>query len=365
MLSVGEPIPWDLCNRQGKIVFRKGFVVNTEVSRERILGMKLRTSLGSSGADATSHPQEGYTSGPLRAIDELADKVSELFTGICLGLHPELSELQSLVESATALCARHPDTCLAALHFNHGRSRQSLHAIYSLFLTQRVANRLSYEGADLVALTGAALTANLGMFEFQDEWAHQSGPLTDEQNRIRLQHPERSVERLQTLGVNDTSWLQIVRQHHELADGSGYPLGLSEADILEGARLVGLVDFYLALVLPRIGRPVLAPGNALKKIYEDEKKYGKQIAETLIKVIGVYPPGTTVKLASGEIAVVVRRNKVGDTLQPQVAVVRQKDNRYSVEQPVRDTGDKPYRIVGVYSPVKGEMNQAYMIKVWD
>ncbi len=371
MLPVGEPIPWDLCNRQGRVMFRKGFVINTRASRERILSMNLQPAAVAGGQEEdTTRVQSAAASlqahtvvGPLRKIEQLADRASELFAGICYGPPPELPELRGLIASATRLCNEHTDTCLAAVHFNYGRSYQPLHAIYSLFLTQQVAAMLAYDEVHRAALTGAALTANLGMFEYHDEWASQTVPLTDEQNRVRLQHPERSVERLQALGVTDALWLQAVREHHEFVDGSGYPQGLAGEAVSEGARVIGLVDRYLAWVLPRVGRTPTGSGHALKTIYAESGKYGDHLAQVLIKTIGVYPPGTSVELASGEIAVVVRRAP-DDTAHPQVVVVKQQDDRYSAEQPVRDTRDNNYRIIDVYAPLESEVNPALMIKTW-
>jgi len=370
MLPVGKPIPWDLCNRQGRVMFRKGFVINTRASRARILEMNLQPVAVAGGpAEAAAQVpsaaslQAHTVVGPLRKIEQLADRVSELFAGICYGPPPEFAELHGLIASATRLCNEHTDTCLAAVHFNHGRSYPSLHAIYSLFLAQQVAAMLAYDEGHRAALTAAALTANLGMFEYHDAWASQVGPLTDEQTRICRQHPERSVERLQALGVTDALWLQTVHQHHEFADGSGYPQGLAGDEVSEGARVIGLVDRYLAWVLPRVGRTPTGSAHALKSIYAESGKYGGHLAEVLIKTVGVYPPGTSVELASGEIAVVVRR-AADDTAHPQVVVVKQQDDRYSAGQPVRDTGDNNYRIIDVYTPLKNEVNPALMIKVW-
>ncbi|MFQ5642504.1 MAG: HD-GYP domain-containing protein [Thiogranum sp.] len=370
MLPVGKEIPWDLCNRQGRVMFRKGFVVNTPASCERILGMKLQVSAESDGTVKDSGPELSLAAalqahtvvGPLRVIESLADQVTELFAGICYGPLPDLSALYSLVESADRLFAEHPDTCLAAVHFNHGRSYQSLHAIYSLFLATQFAEVLAYDKTGSRSLASAALTANLGMFEYHDEWANQPGPLTDEQNQVRLQHPNRSAERLQSLGVNDPFWLQTVRQHHEFRDGSGYPLGLGGDDVLESARVVGLIDCYLAGVLPRAGRTPDS-GKALKRVYQHAGKYGEQLARLMVKVIGVYPPGTSVELENGEIAVVIHRD-MDDTARPSVITVKQQDDRYSKDQPVRDTGENRYRIVGVYTPVKGEVNPALMVRAW-
>ena len=91
--------------------------------------------------------------------------------------------------------------------------------------------------------------------------------------------------------------------------------------------------------------------------------YGERLVRLLIKVVGVYPPGTPVELASGEIAVVVKRN-MEDSAHPMAAVVKQQDDRYSAEQPVRDTREERYRVVDVYFPAKGEPNPALMIKTW-
>ncbi len=370
-LQVGEPIPWDLCNRQGRVVFRKGFVINTQASLERVLCMKLYIAAETAGTgEASTKPvsdaallQSHTVVGPLRIIDFLADQLSELFSGICHGPRPELAELDRFIEAMMKHCSAHSDTCLAAVHFNHGRSYQSLHALYSQFLARQLSGLLGYDEAQSASLAGAALTANLGMFEYHDEWASQSGGLSEEQNRVRLEHPARSADRLLELGVTDTLWLQIVRQHHELLDGSGYPEGISGDQVLEGALIVGLVDRYLAWILPRAGRKATQPSKILQGIFKDAGLYGERLVRLLIKVVGVYPPGTPVELASGEIAVVVKRN-MEDSAHPMAAVVKQQDDRYSAEQPVRDTREERYRVVDVYFPAKGEPNPALMIKTW-
>ena len=166
MLEVGKPIPWDLYNRAGKLVFRRGFVVRKAANIERLSGMELYIGAptgedrdtaarptGEAGAAALrAHSQVG----PLRTVDQLADRISDCFSGICLGQASDGGELQQIVGAIRALFSRSPDTCIAAVHFNRERSYQSLHALYSAFLALRLAAELGYDDGRSGALTGAA-----------------------------------------------------------------------------------------------------------------------------------------------------------------------------------------------------------------
>ena len=60
----------------------------------------------------------------------------------------------------------------------------------------------------------------------------------------------------------------IVEQHHERLDGSGYPLGLSGADILTEALIVGIADTFDALTSDRPWRPAVPRERALKVLDE-------------------------------------------------------------------------------------------------
>lgn len=373
MLEVGKPIPWDLYNRAGKLVFRRGFVVRKAANIERLSGMELYigaaagedrdTAAGPTGEAGAAALRAHSQVGPLRTVDQLADRISDCFSGLCLGQASDGGELQQIVGAIRALFSRSPDTCIAAVHFNRERSYQSLHALYSAFLALRLAAELGYGDGRSGALTGAALTANLGMFEFHDDWASQAGALDEAQQQIRLRHPRLSVERLRASGISDPVWLAAVLHHHERCDGGGYPEGLEEAAIPEEALVLGLIDRYLACVLPRQGRTAMFPGEALKRLYGDAAIYGAARVEHFISAIGIYPPGVAVVLANGEVAVVTRRGE-DDAAHPVVVGVRQPGGGYLDPQPLRQTREPPYRIVRPYRPSKGEVVPALLVKAW-
>ncbi|GEM_PF-653682 len=374
MLPIGTPIPWDLYSRAGRIVFRKGFVIHSAANIERLLSMDLHVGFPAAGhaddharatkqksaAELLAHSRVG----PLRTMEQFADQITDCFAGVRLGHTSAGEELRRIIAAARDFYRRHPDTCVAAVHFNHGRSYQALQPLYSLFLALLVAGTLEWDEARSAVLAGVALTANIGLSEVYDEWVSQPGRLDVAQDRLRLQHPRRSVERLQDAGVSDPDWLRAVLQHHEWCDGSGYPEGLVADEISQEALIVGLVERYLSCILPRRGRQSVLPGEALKWIYDDAGKHGIRNISPFIKALGVNPPGTAVILANGEIAVVKRRGVEQDAMHPVVVSVRLQGGKYLDTQPQRDTREPPYCIRQAYLPGKGEINPALMVRSW-
>jgi hypothetical protein len=87
----------------------------------------------------------------------------------------------------------------------------------------------------------------------------------------------------------------------------------------------------------------MAPAHAMQATYFDEVKKVDEAGASLIKAVGIYPPGSFVKLASNEIATVVRRGV--NTLTPRVAVLVNRHGMPMAEPAIRDTRLVEYKIV--------------------
>lgn len=368
MLTLGTPVPWDLCTADGKVMFRKGFVCNTEDSLARIGQLELFFDIPQPapgavpGADEDTAPP---APGPFGAIDNLADQLDACFMEVIQSIQPAAQRVVEMAAAVRQLYAEHTSPCLAAIHFRHNKPSSSLHPIYSMFLIELLAPALMLGRESHIRLSQAALTANLGMYEFQDQWANQAGPLSDEQKLQVRRHPEVSVERLKTLSIDDPIWFAIVRQHHERADGSGYPMGLSGSKVLREALILGMLDRYLAFVMPRANRKWTHPTAALKIIYEDAAAYGTEHIKTFIQQLGVYPPGTSVRLANGEIAVVVN-HEIGKSARPLVMSIGRSASEPFEQAVERDTAKPEYKLKGLYLPdPEREANPATLVPSWD
>jgi HD-GYP domain-containing protein (c-di-GMP phosphodiesterase class II) len=224
------------------------------------------------------------------------------------------SRIERLVDSIEAACTIHPGLSISSILLMHDVNYTAKHAIDTAILACLLARELGLDQATRHATIAAALTMNIGMCEVQEKIDAITGTLNEKLVAMIRQHPARSSERLEKLGVNDEEWLSFVRQHHESNDGSGYPSGLAGEAIAIGSRIVSITDKYCAMVSRRSYHGPQKPNLALRDLYVKQgQKIDVTVAATLIRIIGIYPVGTLVRLKSSEIGVVTGPGEGPDT----------------------------------------------------
>lgn len=111
---------------------------------------------------------------------------------------------------------------------------------------------LSSEIVWLVRLTG--MVHDIGKIEVPRHIIEKPGPLTPEEFKIAQTHVDAGYKILSQL---PGPWpiAKIARQHHERLDGSGYPWGLTEADILLESQVLAVADVVESMLSDRPYRP--------------------------------------------------------------------------------------------------------------
>jgi len=194
------------------------------------------------------------------------------------------------------------------------------------------------------SLRFAALTMNISMTALQDQLALQEEPPSARQRALIDNHAQRAVQCLIEAGVTDPLWLQAVEHHHAALAG---PLA-AQSPGLQLARLVQRADIFSARLSMRRARPALAASAAVKAAYLDEHQQADEAGKAVIQATGIYPPGSYVKLGSGEVAVVLRRGSHAKT--PKVASIVSKSGTVLVEPVLRDTRVRPHDVTGGVAP---------------
>ena len=114
--------------------------------------------------------------------------------------------------------------------------------------------------------------------------------------------------------------LIAIAQHHESADGSGFPLGLLGEDLSPTGRILALVNRYDGLCNPRNHDDALTPHEALAMLFSRMKAhFDPATLNAFIRMMGVYPPGSVVQLVNGLYALVISVNSARP-LRPKVLV---------------------------------------------
>jgi HD-GYP domain-containing protein (c-di-GMP phosphodiesterase class II) len=121
-------------------------------------------------------------------------------------------------------------------------------------------------------------------------------------------------------GIN-ADVLAMIESHHERADGSGYPRGISGSEIPVFGRIAGLVDSYDAMTSHRPWAPAKSPYDAIRELNSlAGTRFQKEMVEQFVQALGMFPTGSLVELNTGEIGIVVEQNRVR-RLRPKIMIL--------------------------------------------
>jgi len=331
--AVGQVLPKNAYDDRGQLLLRKGAVIGSSEQLERIT----ENILSLTAPNSLPPPETSFPKNPLGILLAARWRLLELFQQGASDFSAELHRVGGLIARA---CRANSDLALASVLLVREAPYAVRHAANTAVACQVVGSALEWPEDELRATVAAALTMNIGMLDLQQQLHKMQGPLSDEQRLAIQRHCEVGVDMLRQLGVTDDIWLAAVRDHHERPDGSGYPAGKQGDAISRSARLVSLADVYCARVSSRSYRSALSPTQALRQLFLHE---GQSVDESLvaqfIKALGIYPPGTGVRLQNGNVAVVTHRGNA-KVNSPRVASITNA-NGMQLATPLRHNGDSP------------------------
>ena len=191
------------------------------------------------------------------------------------------------------------------------------HALVCAVLCQLIGVEFALPAAQRNGLVRAALTMNLAMTTLQDQLAKQNDMLSqNQQNAIRA-HSANGVRMLTNKGISDALWLNVVAQHHREDLPTKNLTALAPVDLL--SHILRLVDRYAAMISPRHSRDGRSAAESAGSIVQGGNEPLNAIGQTLVRIVGTYPPGTFITLEDGYTGIVTRRETSANPLA--VAVV--------------------------------------------
>ncbi|SFB91580.1 HD domain-containing protein [Marinospirillum celere] len=356
-LTVGKRTTMDIYTKGGRLLLSKGAHIANDQQVEVLMERGLVKRDPSDRQDYSSDFKPFRYSAnvnPFLEIEELESQLETAFKQIKSqnAAAPDVfyRKIHSISSQLLGLAERAPEALLGTVHWpRQDEVPYSIHhPIQCAVLLAVISKKINFHGERLFSTLAAALTQNLGMLHFHDKLNRQKTPLTEEQNEAIRHHPQRSVEFLERMKITDPIWLQAVRDHHERLDGSGYPESKTEQDICNEAKLIALADIYVALISNREYRDALSVKQALRQIFSERGTLvGPGLTKLFLNQIGIYPPGTPVKLANGDTAVVTKRGV--NINHPVCAGIRAISGQVYMHPPPRDTSDPQYAVQEIVS----------------
>lgn len=213
---------------------------------------------------------------------------------------------------------KHDEVSIRLLSENHGE-KSLLHSLNVTILSMLLAKASSLDSQQTQDVGIAALLHDIGKLMLPDQIRWHDKDFTPAEKNLYETHVMHSLELARQMGC-DLNIQQIIAQHHEYADGSGYPLHISDADIPLPSQIVSLVNTYDHLCNPNNPSASITPHEALSVIFAKMRnKFNTATVTRFVHMMGVYPPGSVIQLNDLRYALVISVNS-SRPLKPKILI---------------------------------------------
>ncbi len=375
-LRAGEALPFGLRDASGRLLLAAGHCMTNKDRLEDLRSEGLfadegesaqwyrrlaaavdeRFRLGDSlGQVAQARPdtaaREAATARPLTLPEEWAEILSRL-DAVLRDLRPDgdwRARLLALHLRARQLAEKRTDASLYHLLYEAAHSTQkhsSQLALLCLVICEQAAALLKWRPDWIDSLGRAALLMNVSALRLLDQLAITERPPTPEMRATLDAHPARSAQLLQECGFVDPLCLEVVARHHDADKGDATLDQLSPA--LQLVRLLRRVDNFVSLISLRASRPAGSAAHAAREACLSTSGMPDEVGGALLRAVGLYPPGSFVEMASGEIGIVVARGRRANL--PHAAALLSASGNLIAEPLLRDTMDRRHAVKAAVLP---------------
>ena len=242
-----------------------------------------------------------------QSYQEVLRQSKVMFQDLRAGHTRALGKTTDMISSLGKLI-NDPDTSMALMNLM-GSVEQGedffMHSLNVCTLSMMVGQEFKLGDDQLEWLGMGALFHDLGLLEYERLQKGFSSSISPQYYRSLRQHPQIGKDLSEHLLGGSNPSLEIIAQHHERLDGSGYPMGLTTTEIGLLSKIVAVVDEYDDLCNSSESPQSFTPYEALSFLYA--KKRGalwEEAIVALVHMLSVYPPGSIVELSDGSYGVV-------------------------------------------------------------
>ena len=175
--------------------------------------------------------------------------------------------------------------------------------IDTAILAETIANFMKLPEDYIDDLVLASLLHDCGMLRVSDTILKKKGQLSDTEMQTVAAHTVYGYKAVLSEFMYTERIAMLVLQHHERWDGKGYPNGLDKDSIEIGARIIAVVDAFVAMTSQKAYRSALLGYDAMKTLLADKgRRFDYEVIKAMIQSIGVYPIGSIVLMNDTSIA---------------------------------------------------------------
>ena len=263
------------------------------------------------------HANESFA----RATEMLGIVIRDIRVGQGLQIEAVESVVEDLVESII----RHPGALQLVSRLREVDESAYTHALQVAVLMVSFGRELGFSRTELRHLGQVGMLLDVGKLRIDQRILRKRGNLTPEEFDEVKRHVQYGLDIIGPSAVTHPDVIAGVAQHHERLNGTGYPKGLKDGEIVPFGQMGGIVDAFSALTSVRPYAEPVSPYEAMQQLQGwGDIYFNAGLVEQFIQAIGIFPVGTLVELSTGEVAVVLEQNRAR-RLKPKVLVISASD----------------------------------------
>ncbi len=276
--------------------------------------------------------------------------MKQIMTDIRLGKQVEIEALEPMADKMIASIERNKDTLISLARMKTKDDYTFMHSVSVSGLMIAFARSNGMDEASIREVAVGGLLHDIGKMITPNEILNKPGKLTDDEFVIMRNHVIESRSLLQDRTDLTQNIQDVIYQHHEKIDGSGYPLKLKAEQISTVGKMSAIVDIYDALTSIRVYKTAWEPSVTLKKMMQwTDNHLDKEQMVRFIRCLGIYPVGTLVEMDSGRIGIVLDQHE-GNLIRPKVKFIFRKNSGYMLPKVVDLSKEQNDKIINSVAP---------------
>ena len=238
--------------------------------------------------------------------DQLKLSIDELCARLRVGQNVQLAPVRNLLQACAESVESNVFSWLFLCQIKNPQSYLVEHAFRTAALAMALGSRLSMRDHEIVELGLAAMLSDVGKIMIPNSILEKEGALSSAEYAVIRVHPLEGRKILLSHTDASSALIDVVVSHHEQVDGNGYPANLFGENIPYFARIVAIADAFDAMTSERSYAPARSVADAQKILWGcRDKQFDASLVEVFLSMLGVFPPGTEVRLSDGSSAVVL------------------------------------------------------------
>lgn len=228
------------------------------------------------------------------------------------------AQVASLVNGLLGQMLAEGESAIRLLSESAG-DKSALHPVNVTIVSMLLGKAMGLSQAALQDLGVAAFLHDVGKMQLPERVRWMEDNFSSAELKLYQEHVAQSLMMGKAMELSKSALLTIA-QHHELADGTGYPSHVKVESIGTGGRILSLVNRYDNLCNPSRAATALTPHESLSLIFSQMKsRFDSVTLSAFIRMMGVYPPGSVVQLIDDRFAIVTSVNSARP-LKPRIIV---------------------------------------------